>query len=189
VTGQERYDSYSDIGVAVAVELINSLTLDHAFGRAVEQEDAVVVIRRVLDVRPPFPQVRSRDVPGVFSLAMQLRAVVRDAAEGDLDAAATRLNRLLAAHPAYPHLAKDQGRWRLHHHPVDAAVVPMVTAVCAQALARLIGDEPGGRMGTCEAHVCERVFVDVSKNSSRRFCSTSCQSRVKAAAFRRRRSG
>jgi predicted RNA-binding Zn ribbon-like protein len=30
------------------------------------------------------------------------------------------------------------------------------------------------------------VFIDVSKNGSRRFCSTTCQNRVKAAAFRGR---
>jgi hypothetical protein len=30
------------------------------------------------------------------------------------------------------------------------------------------------------------VFVDVSRNGTKRFCSTACQNRVKAAAFRAR---
>ena len=93
----------------------------------------------------------------------------------------------MAVHPAHPHLAKEQGRWRLHHHPVDAALVPMWTAICAEGIARMIGAGHGDRLGTCEATDCGRVFVDLSKNASRRFCSTTCQNRVKAAAFRRRR--
>jgi predicted RNA-binding Zn ribbon-like protein len=31
------------------------------------------------------------------------------------------------------------------------------------------------------------VYVDVSRNGTRRFCSTACQNRVKAATYRRRR--
>ncbi|WP_345391172.1 CGNR zinc finger domain-containing protein [Nonomuraea salmonea] len=33
---------------------------------------------------------------------------------------------------------------------------------------------------------CDRVYVDSSRNAVRQFCSRSCQSRVKAAAFRAR---
>ena len=94
---------------------------------------------------------------------------------------------MLADHPAHPHLAKDAGRWRLHHHPVDADLVPMCTSICAEALARMIGAGHDDRLGTCQSPECDRAFVDLSKNASRRFCSTTCQNRVKAAAFRRRR--
>ena len=41
-------------------------------------------------------------------------------------------------------------------------------------------------MGTCAAERCDVVFVDTSKNGSRRFCSTGCQNRVKTAAYRSR---
>jgi predicted RNA-binding Zn ribbon-like protein len=96
------------------------------------------------------------------------------------------LNVLLTRHPAHPHLAKEDGGWRLHHHAVDAALVPMWTAICAEGVARVIGAGDGDRLGTCRRPGCGRVFLDVSKNGSRRFCSTTCQNRVKAAAFRRR---
>ena len=88
---------------------------------------------------------------------------------------------------SHPHLAQKRGQWRLHHHPVDATLVPMYTAICAGGMARMIGAGQGERLGTCEATDCDRVFIDVSKNASRRFCSTTCQNRVKAAAFRHRR--
>jgi predicted RNA-binding Zn ribbon-like protein len=62
----------------------------------------------------------------------------------------------------------------------------MTTAICAEGLARVVGAGEARRLGTCADVGCERVFIDVSKNGSRRFCSTTCQNRVKAAAFRER---
>ena len=62
----------------------------------------------------------------------------------------------------------------------------MWTSICAAALAELIGDGEAQRLGTCERTDCDRVYVDVSKNASRRFCSLTCQNRVKVATFRER---
>ena len=61
----------------------------------------------------------------------------------------------------------------------------MWTAICAEGLARMIGAGDAGRLGTCAADGCRRVFLDGSRNASRRFCSTTCQNRAKTAAFRR----
>lgn len=57
----------------------------------------------------------------------------------------------------------------------------------ATALATVLGNAAIERLGICNAAACDRVYVDVSKNGTRRFCSTACQNRVKAAAFRARR--
>ena len=171
----------------MAVNLVNELTLDHAFGRPVQVTDPFAAVRRVLAIDPSSAaQLRDRDIPGFVALAERLREVFSDLHGGDVDAAARRLNDLLAAHPAHPHLAKEHGRWRLHHHPADATLVPMATAICAEGMARMIGGGDGNRLGTCAGAGCDRVFLDGSKNASRRFCSTTCQNRVKAAAFRRR---
>lgn len=187
VTGQEQFGSYEHAGAVIAVELVNELTVEHAFGRPVAAAEPFPAVGRALGIDPESAaQVRRRDVPGFVALAAQLRRVFRDLHDGDVDAAAHRLNQLLAAHPAHPHLAKDEGRWRVHHHPVDAGVVSMAAAVSAEAIARLIGAGDGHRLGTCDSDDCDRVFLDASKNGSRRFCSTTCQNRVKAAAFRRR---
>jgi hypothetical protein len=48
-----------------------------------------------------------------------------DLSAGDDDAAAARLNAMLASHPAHPYLAKEAGLWRMHHHPSDAPLIPM----------------------------------------------------------------
>ena len=187
MTGQVPFDSYEDAGAIISVGLVNELATQHAFGRPVRPADPFAAIRQVLEIDPPSAKrLRKGDVPGFIALARRLREVFVNLDRGDLDAAADRLNELLAAHSAHPHLAKEDGRWRLHHHPSDAALVPMATAICAEGMARLIGGGAASRLGTCEADDCERAFLDGSKNASRRFCSTTCQNRVKAAAFRRR---
>lgn len=178
MTGQVTLDSYVDAGVLVAVDLVNEPALE---------EGGAAALARLLERDPAsVAGLRPRDVPGFVALARDLRRVFDDLHAADLPAAAGRLNRLLARHPAHPHLAKEGGVWRLHHHPMRAALVPMWTAICAEAIARQVGAGHAERFGACEAPGCGRVFFDESKNATRRFCSTTCQNRVKAAAFRER---
>lgn len=168
-----KIDSYADTGIFVAVDLVNASVLD--------QETLRVIL--AVDL-PSLPQLRRADAPAFVALAARLREVFTDLRGGAVDSAATRLNALLLQHPAHPHLAKEDGVWRLHHHPAEVELVPMWTAICAEALARVLGAGEAHRLGTCAA--CDRVFFDVTKNASRRFCSTTCQNRVKAQTYRRR---
>lgn len=187
MTGQELFGGYDDTGFVVAADLVNQLAVRHAFGRPVQVTDPFAAVRQILEVdAPSVAQLSERDIPAFITLAERLRLVFDDLDRGKLDAAAGRLNDLLAAYPAHPHLAKEEGRWRLHHHPADAALVPMWTAICAEGMARMVGAGADDRLGRCGSDDCDRVFLDGSKNASRRFCSTTCQNRVKAAAFRRR---
>jgi predicted RNA-binding Zn ribbon-like protein len=57
----------------------------------------------------------------------------------------------------------------------------------ATALATVLGTASIERLGICNAAGCDRIYVDISRNGTRRFCSTACQNRVKAAAFRARK--
>jgi predicted RNA-binding Zn ribbon-like protein len=187
VTSQARYDSYTDAGVFASVALVNDFTVTPPRGPKLSVDDALGVLAEVLAVDPTsVAMLVAADVPGFIALAHSLRTVFEHVSADDLDAAVEALNRLLAAHPAHPHLAKEDGRWRLHHHPASVRLVPMWTSICAENLARLISAGDHDRLGTCAAQGCRRVFVDESKNASRRFCSTTCQNRVKTAAFRRR---
>jgi predicted RNA-binding Zn ribbon-like protein len=169
------------VGLITAVALANDLAV-------AEPEDPEAVARSVLSVDPASLERFTRDdLPATVDLGRRLRTICELLAVGDVDAAAQLVNELLARHSAHPHLAHENGAWRLHHHPAAADVVPMWTAITSDALARLIGDDQHHRVGVCGAGDCERIYLDTSKNRSRRFCSTTCQNRIKAAAFRQRR--
>jgi predicted RNA-binding Zn ribbon-like protein len=183
-----KIDSYADTGLLVSVELVNELGPRGDGGDPQAPGSSLPALKSILAIDPPSAaQLGPADEPGFRALAHRLREIFEDVRIADIDGAAHHLNDLLAKHPAHPHLAKEEGHWRLHHHPDDAALVPMWTAICAEAIARMIGAGFGSRLGTCSSVDCDRVFLDLSKNASRRFCSTTCQNRVKAAAFRRRR--
>lgn len=115
-----------------------------------------------------------------------VRAVFVATDAADLDAAAERVNDLLARTEARPRLDRGPEGWGLHFHGADDGVVLGWAAGLASALALCLGSDLAGRLGVCGADPCDRVFVDASKNGTRRFCSTRCQNRVKAAAHRRR---
>jgi predicted RNA-binding Zn ribbon-like protein len=182
-----KLDSYKDAGLLVSAELVNELAPSVERATPVPARETVALLSRILAIDPPsVAALTQTHVPAFLALARQLRDVFADLQHRDIDAAAATLNELLAAHPAHPHLAKERGVWRLHHHPHEAPLVPMWSAICAAGLAEMISDGEAQRLGTCERAECGRVYVDVSKNASRRFCSLTCQNRVKVATFRER---
>ena len=182
-------DGSAEAGVVAAAALINALTPGQARGRPLpppDDERAAAAGALALD-SPSAAAVTSADAARLTGLAQKLRTVFESIQADHLDQAAGVLNDLLAVYPANPILAKEDGRWRLHQHPLDATLVAEWGAICATDLARLFGSDRHDRLGVCAATDCDRVFADLSKNGSRRFCSTACQNRVKSAAFRRRR--
>ena len=56
----------------------------------------------------------------------------------------------------------------------------------ATGLAVVLGTQMKRRLGVCTAPHCDRVYVDTSRNGTRRYCSAACQNRVKTASFRSR---
>lgn len=137
------------------------------------------------DRRAPAP---GRQLPLYVGLAERMRPLFEAADRADWDAAAGHANRLLAHYRPTPHLEKHGDEpWHLHFHgPADADPIEWGGAF-ATALASVVGSDYAGRLGVCAAPACDRVFVDVSRNGNRRFCSEACQNRVKAAAHRARR--
>ncbi|HME63557.1 MAG TPA: CGNR zinc finger domain-containing protein, partial [Streptosporangiaceae bacterium] len=89
---------------------------------------------------------------------------------------------------AHPSLERHDGEpWHIHFHAADErSRVNGWAAGCATGLAVVLGGSGADRLGVCTAPGCDRVFVDTSRNGTRRYCSTSCQNRVKTAAFRAR---
>jgi predicted RNA-binding Zn ribbon-like protein len=118
-----------------------------------------------------------------------MRGVFEAMEDGRVDDAAEAVNLLLRETGARPQLDRVPGEpWQVHFHGANDTYGVGWTAGCATALALAVGSELAGRLGVCRAPHCDRVYVDASRNSVRQFCSAPCQSRVKAAAFRARRS-
>jgi predicted RNA-binding Zn ribbon-like protein len=57
------------------------------------------------------------------------------------------------------------------------------------ALLEAIQEHGWRRFGICEARPCRNVYVDRSRNRSRRYCSAACANRAAQAAHRARARG
>jgi hypothetical protein len=187
VTGQAANNSdagvLADVGLHTVVAIANAL----AVATPESNEAALVELRRVLAIDPPsLTQLEPKVVAPMTELGSRVNAICTLLIDDRVDDATKLVNAMLGEHSAHPHLALEGGRWRLHHHPADAPLVAMWTAIAAEVFARVIDAERHGRIGRCDAPSCADLFVDTSKNGTRRFCSTTCQNRVKAAAYRRR---
>jgi predicted RNA-binding Zn ribbon-like protein len=177
--------------VAVSVGLVNALTDGDARGRAYlapDGDDLPAAVASVLRVAHRDPgKVPAGAAKALRGTATELRTVFEAVARDDVDAAARQVNQLLARTGARPSLDNHDGQgWHLHFHGSDDSLAIGWAAGCATGLAIVLGTDDRGRLGVCTAPRCDRVYVDTSRNGTRRFCSITCQNRVKTAAFRSR---
>ncbi len=185
-----RFDSHLETLLAAAVGLVNAVTPGHD-GATVQSvprgAERAAAVSGVLVSRGRPARVTVAEADELTAYAATVREVFTARAGGDLDRAADLVNDLLLRTGARPQLDRGPDGWGLHFHGADDDVVVGWAAGIASALAICAGSDLAGILGVCAAEPCDRVFVDGSKNGTRRFCSTRCQNRVKAAAHRRRR--
>jgi predicted RNA-binding Zn ribbon-like protein len=178
-----------DVVIRVAAELANLLTPGEERGRRYlppegdERTAAVAAVLRAGGGRAPTCE----EAAELCFVAAELRAVFEAAGAGRVDDAAGQINALLLRTGARPKLERHDGEpWHMHFHAADASLASGWAAGCATGLAVVLGSGEYDRLGVCTAPRCDRVYVDISRNGTRRYCSTSCQNRVKTAAFRAR---
>jgi predicted RNA-binding Zn ribbon-like protein len=193
VTGQVAFDSHVLNLVDVAARLVNELTPGQRRGHPYDSPAGAARIRATATALSGrtgrMPTVTARDADALTRHATDMRMAFQAAQDGDLSTAAQTLNTLLDRTGARPQLDPlTNGQWHVHFHGADDGLATGWAAGCATGLALAIGSNLAGRLGLCLADRCDRVYVDTSKNGSRRFCSIACQNRVKAAAYRARSS-
>ena len=187
-----NFDSHAGAVVRVAVELVNVATPGHSRGRPYAAPTTAALANALRDAiastsRRQHSPPRGAKLTALAELGAQARPVFEQVQRGDLDAASRTVNKLLARYRPTPYLDHHDGEpWHLHFHGAEDADRSGWGGGVAVALAGVLGSEYADRLGVCEATACDRVFVDVSRNGTRRYCTTACQNRVKAAAHRAR---
>ncbi|MCX0242845.1 MULTISPECIES: CGNR zinc finger domain-containing protein [Streptomyces] len=127
-----------------------------------------------------------RDLKAVHDVRARFAEVF---AAGDARTAAGLVNALVAAAGTTPQLTAHDGYdWHVHYFSPDASIADHLAADCGMALAFIIVAGETERLRRCEAPDCRNAFVDLSRNRSRRYCSSrTCGNRLHVAAYRARR--
>ncbi len=123
------------------------------------------------------------ELEAVRALRPRLRAVWYQ----DEDGAVEIVNRLLRETSALPQLVKhDAWEYHLHATSAEQPLADRMAVEAAMAFVDVIRMGELERMRICTADDCESVYVDLSKNRSRRFCDNRCLNRANVAAYRAR---
>jgi predicted RNA-binding Zn ribbon-like protein len=116
-----------------------------------------------------------------------LRPAIRDLLTSDEERAATLVNGMLAEAQAVPQLVRHEPfDWHLHAVPAETDLATRIVVETAMAMVDVVRAGELSRLGVCADHDCEGVVLDLSRNRSRRFCSTTCGNRNAVAAYRAR---
>jgi predicted RNA-binding Zn ribbon-like protein len=116
-----------------------------------------------------------------------LRPLLRELLTADRDRAAELANTMLTEADALPQLVRHDGLdWHIHAVPRDAPLDRRVIVETAMAMVDVIRADELSRLSLCADDRCGGLVLDLSRNRSRRFCSTTCANRNAVAAYRAR---
>ncbi|WP_370289924.1 CGNR zinc finger domain-containing protein [Nocardioides sp.] len=123
------------------------------------------------------------ELDGVRAIRGRLYALLT----ADRDAAVEHVNDLLRENRALPQLQRhDEFDWHLHAVSTEEPLHVRILVEAAMAMVDVIRADEMTRLSTCADDGCEGIVLDLSRNRSRRFCSTACGNRNAVAAYRAR---
>ena len=118
-----------------------------------------------------------------------LRPVLRELLTSERDVAVGLVNALLREAGALPQLVRHGDMdWHLHAVEDERPFATRIVVETAMAMIDVIRADEMSRLGVCADDDCRGLVIDLSRNRSRRFCSTACGNRAAVAAYRARQS-
>lgn len=120
----------------------------------------------------------------------EIRMPLRRLLTADRDTAVDLINTILREQQALPQLVRhDPLGWHIHAISEDRPMHQRVLVETAMAMTDLVRLDEMSRLSECASDTCDGIVLDLSRNRSRRFCSTTCGNREAQAAHRARVSG
>ena len=179
------FSHYSDQPIQTAVDLVNTYEQFDAVEHLVSPTDlSVFLATHASDFDPPEGDLTEKDLHEVRAVRSRLREVF---AATDDQTASTAINDLLSDVGATPRVSLHGEGPHLHFEPDHATPARWLGAVTAMGLGVAMIEGGLERLGVCDSSTCGDVFIDTSRNRSRRFCSDTCTTRENVAAYRARK--
>ncbi len=171
------YDTYGSTAVELAIALANA-----------ELDDPGAIETFLTSHADWFSEgtaleLSARDATAVSRTARLVRSVALAESQDDV---LTRLNELLALARPRPYATDHDGELHLHYAGAGTPALEQLTTTVAMGLSQVVVQHGWQRLGVCSAEGCDDVYVDTSRNASRRYCSNTCASRSTVAAYRAR---
>ncbi|MET0672702.1 MAG: CGNR zinc finger domain-containing protein [Microbacterium pygmaeum] len=136
----------------------------------------------------PYTGVMKRDADEVAAVR-GIRSRLRQLWDVDRVGAVPLVNEMLRDGSALPRLVIHDGYdWHIHATSDDAPLSTRILVEAAMAFVDVIRADEYDRVRVCSADDCESVYIDYSKNGSKRYCDTgNCGNRMNVNAYRLRK--
>ncbi|MGZ0710959.1 CGNR zinc finger domain-containing protein (plasmid) [Coraliomargarita sp. W4R53] len=136
----------------------------------------------------PYSGQITRSAETVASMR-EIRPRLRALWNVDRAGAVPLINKMLADGHALPRLVTHEGYdWHIHATTDDAPLATRVLVEAAMAFVDVVRADEYSRVRVCEADDCDAVYIDYSKNQSKRYCDTgNCGNRMNVIAYRARK--
>jgi len=174
------------LALDAAVDLVN--TSPAASSEGEDGLTAVADLNRFLDERPYTGRLE-RDADELASLR-GIRSRLHALWTVTRDDAVPLVNAMLRDGHARPQLVSHEGyeQWHIHGTDDDAPLATRILVETAMAFVDVIRADEYERVRVCSADDCRAVYVDYSRNKSKRYCDTgNCGNRMNVNAYRRRK--
>jgi predicted RNA-binding Zn ribbon-like protein len=175
----------TQLALGAAAALVNTLPETDTEGadRLVTRDDLSRFLHEF-----PYTGVFTRDaaeLESVRAVRHRLLALWRTDREG----AVPLVNEMLRDGRALPRLViHDDYDWHVHATSEDAPLGTRILVEAGMAFVDVIRSDEYDRVRVCSADDCSSVYIDFSKNGSKRYCDTgNCGNRMNVIAYRRRK--
>ncbi|WP_432479599.1 CGNR zinc finger domain-containing protein [Nocardioides sp. GXQ0305] len=170
------YDS--EIALQSAVELVNTA----------EDPDTLTTAAELDDFLGRWSYTGRRDrTRAELDAVRAVRPRLRELLVAERDDAAGLVNGMLEEVSLRPQLVRhDEYDWHLHAVDYDDPLAERILVETVMAMIDVVRVDETSRLSVCADDTCEGVVLDLSRNRSRRYCSTACGNRNAVAAYRAR---
>ena len=163
----------------------------------------VATVELVNSAEPPVTMTTTEELAAFFGRHGYTGVLVGDQAEldavrrilprlrrlltSDRDDSVQLVNQILADAKAVPQLVRHGDTdWHLHAVEDDRPLHVRMLVEAAMAMIDVIRADELSRLDICADADCDAIVLDLSRNRSRKFCSTTCGNRAAVAAYRSR---
>jgi predicted RNA-binding Zn ribbon-like protein len=170
-------------GIGLAVGLLNTWDALHEPPERLYDVERLQLVLRWFELEAEADSATDDDLAPVRRVRERLRKAFE--AEHEEDAVAV-LNSVARRAGAVPQLERRNGAWAFRYG-TGRTIADELAGRASVALLEVIERGGWNRFGLCAASPCCCVYVDRSRNRSRRYCCWLCADRATQAAARRRR--
>ncbi|WP_430867521.1 CGNR zinc finger domain-containing protein [Demequina aurantiaca] len=151
------------------------------------EPDTLTTMDELVEFFDGFKYTGSRPSATDLEEVRAIRSTLRALFTATRDGAVPLVNKVLADQSALPQLVRHgEVDWHTHATSDDRPLAERILVESAMAMVDVIRADEMSRFDRCEMEDCDGIVLDLSRNRSRKYCSTTCTNRAAVTAYRAR---